>query len=141
MATAYRTFGSKANVFKGVVEAAVAGGAVRAETPPEDRPAIRAIRDETDAPADRALRGDPAGDPPACWRAPDLTGSLICDTPAAPAPGVVDHSLTRRSMLKSRWARSIASASVQVCNASDQASSPSSVSTVNGPASISIRLP
>jgi AcrR family transcriptional regulator len=46
--TIYRAFGSKAGLFRAVVEAAIAGGAARAETPPEDRPAIIAIREERD---------------------------------------------------------------------------------------------
>ena len=47
--TIYRAFGSKAALFKAVVEAAIAGGAARAEVPVERRPAIRAIIEETDA--------------------------------------------------------------------------------------------
>jgi AcrR family transcriptional regulator len=46
--TIYRSFGSKAGLFKAVVEAALAGGSARAETPPEERPAIRAVIEETD---------------------------------------------------------------------------------------------
>lgn len=46
--TIYRTFGTKAALFRAVVEAAVAGGVARAATPVEDRPAIRAIIDEPD---------------------------------------------------------------------------------------------
>lgn len=46
--TIYRAFGSKAGLFKAVVEAAVAGGASRAEVPVEERPAIRAVIDEPD---------------------------------------------------------------------------------------------
>lgn len=41
--TIYRGFGSKAALFKGVMEAAVAGGAARAAVPPEDRPVVRAM--------------------------------------------------------------------------------------------------
>jgi TetR/AcrR family transcriptional regulator, regulator of autoinduction and epiphytic fitness len=44
--TIYRAFGSKAGLFRAVVEAAVAGGTSRAETPIEERPAIRAILEE-----------------------------------------------------------------------------------------------
>src|SRR5687767_7894592 len=44
--TIYRAFGSKAGLFKAVVEAAVAGGGTRADTPVEERPAIRAIIEE-----------------------------------------------------------------------------------------------
>ena len=46
--TIYRVFGTKAALFRAVVEAAVAGGAARAETPVEARPAIRAIIEETE---------------------------------------------------------------------------------------------
>ncbi len=46
--TIYRAFGSKAGLFKAVVDAAVAGGAARADVPVEDRPAIRALIDEPD---------------------------------------------------------------------------------------------
>ena len=41
--TVYRSFDGKAGLFRAVVEAAVAGGAARAETAPDDRPAIRAL--------------------------------------------------------------------------------------------------
>lgn len=46
--TIYRAFGSKAALFKAVVEAAVAGGTARAAVPPEQRPAIRAMIQEPD---------------------------------------------------------------------------------------------
>jgi AcrR family transcriptional regulator len=46
--TIYRGFGGKAGLFKAVVEAAVAGGAARAETAPDQRPAIQAVIAETD---------------------------------------------------------------------------------------------
>jgi AcrR family transcriptional regulator len=46
--TIYRAFGSKARLFKAVIESALAGGSKRAETPPADRPAIRALIEETD---------------------------------------------------------------------------------------------
>jgi AcrR family transcriptional regulator len=46
--TIYRSFGSKAGLFQAVVEAAVAGGAARADVPVEDRPAIRAVIEEPD---------------------------------------------------------------------------------------------
>lgn len=46
--TIYRVFGTKAALFSAVVEAAVAGGAARADTPVEARPAIRAIIEQTD---------------------------------------------------------------------------------------------
>ena len=41
--TIYRGFGSKAALFKGVMEAAIAGGATRAAIPPEERPVVRAM--------------------------------------------------------------------------------------------------
>jgi AcrR family transcriptional regulator len=46
--TVYRSFGSKAALFKAVVEAAVAGGAARATVPPEQRPVIQAMIAEPD---------------------------------------------------------------------------------------------
>jgi AcrR family transcriptional regulator len=46
--TIYRGFGSKAELFKAVVRAAVAGGAARAAVPVEQRPAIQAVIAETD---------------------------------------------------------------------------------------------
>lgn len=46
--TVYRIFGSKAALFRAVVEALLAGGAGRAEVAVGDRPTIRAIRDEPD---------------------------------------------------------------------------------------------
>jgi AcrR family transcriptional regulator len=46
--TIYRAFGSKAGLFSSVIDAAVAGGAARAEVPVPERPAIRAISDERD---------------------------------------------------------------------------------------------
>jgi AcrR family transcriptional regulator len=47
--TVYRAFGSKAALFRAVIEAVLAGGPARAETPVEDRPAIRAVIEEPDA--------------------------------------------------------------------------------------------
>lgn len=46
--TIYRAYGSKSALFKAVIAAAVAGGSTRADTPVEERPAIRAIIDEPD---------------------------------------------------------------------------------------------
>jgi len=46
--TIYRAFGSKAGLFRAVIDAAVAGGTSRSELPVEERPAIRAIIDEPD---------------------------------------------------------------------------------------------
>jgi AcrR family transcriptional regulator len=80
--TIYRIFGSKAGLFRSVMEAVLAGGASRAEAPVEERPAIRAVIDEPDprrqielyvatqpgihrraGPLLRALRGGVASDP------------------------------------------------------------------------------
>lgn len=47
--TVYRAFGSKAGLFRAVIEAVLAGGAKRADTPVEERPAIRAVIEEPDA--------------------------------------------------------------------------------------------
>ena len=46
--TIYRAYGSKAELFKAVVRAAVAGGTARAQVPVEQRPAIAAVIAETD---------------------------------------------------------------------------------------------
>jgi AcrR family transcriptional regulator len=46
--TIYRAYGSKVELFKAVVRAAVAGGADRAQVPVEQRPAIAAVIAETD---------------------------------------------------------------------------------------------
>jgi AcrR family transcriptional regulator len=46
--TIYRAFGSKAGLFKAVIDAAVAGGPSRADVPVEARPAIRAVIEEAD---------------------------------------------------------------------------------------------
>lgn len=46
--TIYRSFGSKAGLFRAVVEAVLAGGASRAEMAVEERPAIRAVINEPD---------------------------------------------------------------------------------------------
>ncbi len=87
--TIYRAFGSKAGLFKAVIDAAVAGGSTRAERPVEERPAIRAVIEEPDprrqveryaatqpgihrrsGPLLRALSGAAATDPDlaALWR-------------------------------------------------------------------------
>jgi AcrR family transcriptional regulator len=47
--TVYRAFGSKAGLFRAVMEAVLAGGAGRAEVPVEERPAIRAVIDEANS--------------------------------------------------------------------------------------------
>jgi AcrR family transcriptional regulator len=46
--TIYRSFGSKASLFRAVVEAVLAGGATRAQVAAEERPAIRAVINEPD---------------------------------------------------------------------------------------------
>jgi AcrR family transcriptional regulator len=46
--TIYRGFAGKAALIEAVVEAAVAGGIERAERPPEDRPALKAVIDQQD---------------------------------------------------------------------------------------------
>ncbi len=46
--TIYRGFGSKAGLFKAVIDAVVAGGPARADVPVQDRPAIRAVIEEPD---------------------------------------------------------------------------------------------
>ena len=46
--TVYRIFGTKAGLFRAVVEALLAGGAARAERPVEERDAIRALIEEPD---------------------------------------------------------------------------------------------
>ena len=46
--TVYRIFGTKTGLFRAVVEAMVAGGITRADVPVEERPAIRAIIEESD---------------------------------------------------------------------------------------------
>jgi len=80
--TVYRIFGSKAGLFRAVIEALLAGGPARARVAVEERPGIRAIIDEPDprrqvalyaatqpgihrraGPLLRALRDGKAGDP------------------------------------------------------------------------------
>jgi AcrR family transcriptional regulator len=46
--TVYRIFGTKAGLFRAVLDALLAGGASRAETPVEERPFVRDIHDEVD---------------------------------------------------------------------------------------------
>lgn len=46
--TIYRIFGTKTGLFRAVIDALLAGGTARADLPVEQRPAIRAIRDEPD---------------------------------------------------------------------------------------------
>ena len=46
--TVYRAFGSKAGLFRAVVESVLAGGPTRADVPVEERPQIRAMIEEPD---------------------------------------------------------------------------------------------
>ncbi len=46
--TVYRVFGTKAALFRAVVDAMLSGGVARARVPVEERPAIRAIIEEPD---------------------------------------------------------------------------------------------
>jgi AcrR family transcriptional regulator len=46
--TVYRAFGSKAGLFRAVMEAVLAGGTTRADVQVEERPAIRAVIEEPD---------------------------------------------------------------------------------------------
>src|SRR5688572_4793482 len=46
--TIYRSFGSKAGLFRAVMESVIAGGPTRADVPVQDRPAIRAVIEEQD---------------------------------------------------------------------------------------------
>ncbi len=46
--TIYRAFGSKAGLFREVIESALAGGPTRADVPVEERSAIRAVIEEPD---------------------------------------------------------------------------------------------
>jgi AcrR family transcriptional regulator len=46
--TVYRVFGTKAALFRAALDALLAGGVRRAEVPVAERPAIRAIHDESD---------------------------------------------------------------------------------------------
>jgi AcrR family transcriptional regulator len=94
--TIYRIFGTKAALFSAAVEALLAGGAVRAEIPVEDRPAIRAILDEPDprrqvagyaatqpgihrraGPLLRALRDARGGDPELRRQWDEIEGSRL----------------------------------------------------------------
>lgn len=80
--TIYRGFGSKSELFRAVMEAVLAGGTARGDTPVAERPAIRAVIEEPDprrqialyvatqpgihrrsGPLLRALRDGMAGDP------------------------------------------------------------------------------
>src|SRR6266508_2906360 len=72
--TIYRGFGGKAGLFKAVLEAAVAGGIARAQVPVEQRPAIRAMIDETDP--RRQLEGYAATQPGIHARVGPLTRVL-----------------------------------------------------------------
>ena len=87
--TVYRAYGSKAELFKAVVRAAVAGGADRATVPVERRPAIRALIAETDprrqlelyAATQPGIQARAAPRPPRARPPPPPPG-----TPARPGP-------------------------------------------------------
>src|SRR5881409_3337360 len=69
--TIYRGFGSKAALFKGLMEAAIAGGAARAAIPPEERPVVRAMIAEQNP--RRVLELHAAWDP--CASRPPVSGA------------------------------------------------------------------
>jgi AcrR family transcriptional regulator len=73
--TVYRAYGSKAELLKAVVRAAVAGGAARAAVPVEQRPAIQAVIAETDP--DRQLQLYAATQPGIHARAGPLLRVLV----------------------------------------------------------------
>jgi TetR/AcrR family transcriptional regulator, regulator of autoinduction and epiphytic fitness len=72
--TVYRIFGNKAALFRAAVEGLLAGGVGRAEIPVEERPAIRAIRDEPDP--RKQVAGYAATQPGIHRRAGPLLGAL-----------------------------------------------------------------
>jgi AcrR family transcriptional regulator len=80
--TIYRAYGSKAELFKAVVQAAVAGGAARAQVPVEQRPAIQAVIAEPDP--YRQLELYPATQPGIHARAGPLLRVLIGAAAADP---------------------------------------------------------
>jgi AcrR family transcriptional regulator len=89
--TIYRGFGSKAALFKGVIEAAIAGGAARAALPPEQRPAVRAMIAEPDP--RRVLELHAATQPGIHARAGPLYQVLIEAAGADPELADVWHQL------------------------------------------------
>ena len=89
--TIYRGFGSKAALFKGVMEAAIAGGAARAAIPPEQRPAIRAMIAEPDP--RRVLELHAATQPGIHARAGPLNQVLLEAAAADPELADVWHQL------------------------------------------------
>jgi AcrR family transcriptional regulator len=80
--TVYRAYGSKVELFKAVVRAAVAGGGGRAQVPVEQRPAIAAVIAETDP--HRQLRLYAATQPGIHARAGPLLRVLIGAAAADP---------------------------------------------------------
>jgi len=89
--TIYRGFGSKAALFKGVMEAAIAGGAARAAIPPEERPVVRAMIAEQNP--RRVLELHAATQPGIHARAGPLYRVLMEATAADPEVGDVWNQL------------------------------------------------
>lgn len=92
--TIYRAFGSKAGLFTAVVEAAVAGGASRAEVPVLERPAIRAINEEPDP--RRQVELYAATQPGIHRRAGPLLRVLMQAAPTDPELGALWTSIEER---------------------------------------------
>jgi AcrR family transcriptional regulator len=93
--TIYRAFGSKAGLFKAVLEAALAGGSERAELPPAERPAIRAVIEETDP--RRKLERYAATQPGVHGRSGPLYRVLVAAADSDPElRGVLDGMEARR---------------------------------------------
>ncbi len=89
--TIYRGFGSKAALFKCVMEAAIAGGAARAAIPPEERPVVRAMIAEQNP--RRVLELHAATQPGIHARAGPLYRVLMEATAADPEVGDVWNQL------------------------------------------------
>ena len=123
--TVYRIFGTKAGLFRAVVEALLAGGAARAERPVEERDAIRALIEEPDPARQVAMYAgtqpgihrragpDPAGAPRCEGRRPGARpavgrdGGVALRGPGAVragcSPGGVSSALTGRSRRRRTW--------------------------------------
>ena len=89
--TIYRAYGSKAELCKAVVQAAVAGGTGRAQVPVEQRPAIQAVIAETDP--DRQLQLYAATQPGIHARAGPLLRVLVGAAATDPELAVVWEQL------------------------------------------------
>jgi AcrR family transcriptional regulator len=94
--TIYRSFDGKAGLFKAVVEAAVAGGAERAEVDPEQRSAIRAVIAETNP--RRQLELYAATQPGIHARTAPLLRVLAEATPTSPILGELAQELERQRL-------------------------------------------